>query len=103
VIKVVKPDTLREKHSNISYSLARFGELDYRLQTNYEVQLADDSLGCTFLEHVKESTHKVALLVDRGDCSFSKKSSNGFIVGSTDRGRRLAGNRGEEERERRRR
>lgn len=103
VIRVVKPEALREKHKNITYSLARFGELDYRLQTNFEVQLAANSLGCTFIDPIKEGSHKVALLLDRGECSFSKKSSNGFIVVESHPGRRFAGHRGKEKCGRKRR
>ena len=102
VIKVVKPDELRERFKNITYSLARFGELDYRVQTTYEVQLVENSLGCSFIDPVKESSNKVAVLLDRGECTFSKKSSNGFIVGSTYTGWRFAGHRHEAHRGRRR-
>ena len=80
VIKVVSPEPLRQKYSNISYGLSRFGAVDYRQSIVYRIVPASQLDGCGFLDHVGESNKKVALLLQRGNCTFSKKAANGFSV-----------------------
>jgi hypothetical protein len=76
----VSPKELQEKHKDILYSLARFGDVDYFQTSLYEVFYASPSDGCSFLDHAKPSTKKVALIVERGNCTFSRKAANGVNV-----------------------
>jgi hypothetical protein len=81
LIKVVSPEQLRTKYTNITYGLSRFGEIDYRQSTLFKLAVASELDACSFLDHIGDSTKKVALLVTRGNCTFSKKAANGVSVG----------------------
>lgn len=79
-IMVIKPEDLAKDLTDIQYNLSKFGEIDYRSQEIYEVQMASEEEGCSFLDSVKRTHHKVALLMIRGNCTFSKKASNASQV-----------------------
>ena len=79
-IKVISPEALRNLYSDITYSLARFGDIDYVGSTLYKTVMASDEKGCNFVDHVGSNNKKVAMLMRRGDCTFSKKAANGFSV-----------------------
>lgn len=81
-ITFVQPKSLHTKYPKISYSLGRMGEVDYSAKTLYEVQEASDPTGCSMLDHVNSDAkgYRVALLINRGNCTFSKKAINTYIV-----------------------
>lgn len=81
-IMVIHPDSLAAAHKNISYSLARFGDIDYRSSIVFKLFLPSSETACTYVDHVPDSTLKTAFLIERGDCSFSKKSSITFGAGA---------------------
>lgn len=81
-IKVISPPDLKDAHKDIVYSLARFGDVDYFQSSLYQVAYADPADGCSFVDHVKQSSKKVALIMHRGNCTFSRKAANGVNVSS---------------------
>lgn len=85
LVKVISPSALSTKYPNITISLARFGEIDYRKQEEYEVVLPPTGFedGCEFLEFAKRpSSKKIAILFKRGNCPFSKKANVALKAGA---------------------
>lgn len=85
LVKIISPSGLSAKYSNITISLARFGDIDYRKQEEFDIYLPPESFedGCQFMEPLKISAgKKVALLFSRGNCSFSRKASVALKAGA---------------------
>lgn len=87
-ISIIQPQSLKDNYTNITYSLARFGEVDYRKTQIFEIQRPSSETACTFLDRVTKSDNKIALLIQRGGCSFTIKATNTMsVTGIFDKGR----------------
>lgn len=85
-IKIITPKDLIEKISDfeehpgrLEYSTSLFGDIDYRTKSLYQIFTVDSVNGCDpIISDMGEQTTqtRVAYIMKRGDCTFSRKVYN---------------------------